>query len=299
MAVDGLSSHLNGLAVVLRFDADVTFLSSRCVESSSVVLNNIEWSVKLCKDEPSINSFVNVILKSHVGAYNHVPRWTCNAQATFKLLPKSSHMQNIQKQLTTQRFTEINTSHAINAFVNWNAFFTHYVSNNQAAFEIAISTNSINVEESRDLDQITSRVHVMLPNVSRLGRTTSPEVIVRGIKWRVVVERFNDNLGVHLEANEGDLGTSSTWGQIEHKVVANFKLLTYDPTARSIIQSFTNTYYWGASKRGFDCFIGWYSFIDGSRKFILDDKANLLVEFTVGEAKSLWEIDDGPISAGI
>lgn len=279
---------MNAVGSVFVFNADVTCLRSNCVESSSIILNNIKWSVELCRSNNNPN-VIDVTLKSAMDGY--VPRWNCNAQASVKLLPKTELRAMIEKQLPQQKFTEINASHGIVAFINLDVFFTYYVSDNRATFEIALSTNSMNIEDVADMNQIKSRVHVMLPNVSRLGRATSPVVVVQGIKWQVVVERQHENLSIYLEATESDFNRGSTY-----RVDANFKLLTYDPSARPVIKSFTQTYHWGATLKGFTQFISWIDFIDGSRKFILDDKANLLVEFQV-EPESLWQIDDSPIIA--
>lgn len=156
-------------------------------------------------------------------------------------------------------------------------------------FEFAATLFCVNARAIVNGD--TARVHVALPYVSKLGKIESAEVIVRGIRWKVVVERIGDSLAVFLQAP--DDVTKETDGVITvdmtYDVEATFGLLTFDPTGRPYKKAFAQHFQWGISKRGLPKFIEWHDFIGGDKKLVLDDKANLIVEFKVGEPIPLLE----------
>lgn len=288
-------SHTNILASVFRFTADVTYLNSRCVESSPVPLNNLFWKVKICKsnNEP----FVAVDVSLFAYSDHAFSRWESEAQATVRLLPIDTRVHPASKQLSITKFTSSHPEHTIQSIVSWNDFYANYVKENRATFEIALSagpsatsSSSMVRRETSDIEVIKSRLHIMLENADQFGRTETSEVTVRGIKWRVVVETKPTGVLVHLVANEEYLGRGDTYS-----VDATAKIFTYDRNASPYVASFNHVYQRDANTGGLNHFISWNDFIYSNRKFILDGKANLLVEFKVDTPRVFSIINENPI----
>lgn len=280
----------NRVGSVFNATVDIRYLEhGQCAETStSVHLNDIEWSVKLCKSvSASHASALDVALVSKVKGFG--AKWHCDAQATIKLFGQKVSVN----QLPRNRFTNYVPQHFIRGFIHWTEFSTYHVSENQTTFEVALSTNVPNTNEPSDVDVTKARIHVMLENVSKLTTNLSPEVVVRGIRWRIATERFGGAqvgmggaLSVYLAAIEEDFGISSCY-----KVNATFKLLTYDPNVKPAENTIEELYHWGVPQRGFNRFLRWESLFDAAGKYILGDKANILVEFSVEEPKSLWDFN--------
>lgn len=295
-SLDVTTSQVNCLASVFRFTADVSYLSQRCVESSNVTLNNLSWKVQICKGTYNSGDTIDVTLAaSSDGSHSN---WSTEAEATIKLHPKKT-VQLIEKTLPKTKFTSDDFERTIKNVVSYSDFMSNFVYDNLAEFEIALSTVHLAEKEQTDVDVIKTRLHVMLDDVSNLVKSETSEFVVRGIRWKVVVERIGGaqeglggTLAIYLEAAEEDFGNS-----LSYDVEMQFTLLTFDKNAPVSSEAYSQVFHWGATKGGANNFMRWEIFLDPSRKFILDNRANLLVEFKVSEPKTLWDFYDAPIEA--
>lgn len=281
--------------MVFRFTTDVTNWISGCDESSNIPLNNLHWKVKVCQ-RYNENSVLVVDVRLLAYSVQNFPSWETAAQATVRLLPTENNTHIVSKQLPITAFTSSAPEHAINSFVSWDDFHKFFVNENRATFEIALSAENsaavsmVQHSQTSDIEVIKTRLHIMLENVNQFGRTESSEVMVRGIKWRIVVETRATGVHVYLVANEQYLGRGASY-----PVNAIAKLFTYDRSAQPYVASFNHVYQLGSNTGGLNHLISWNEFIDESRKFVLDGKANLLIEFKAEEPKLSWLINEGPI----
>lgn len=149
----------------------------------------------------------------------------------------------------------------------------------------------------------TARAHLALPNVTQLnemespvgivqGRIESPEITVRGINWKVIVEKCSDYLAVFLDAPSAL--PINLFGSIDRRwtydVEATFRVLTFESTAEPFQETFSDGYFqWGDSKRGLENFMDWSDFTDENRKFVENDRAHIVVEFKVGPSIALTD----------
>lgn len=280
----------NRVGSVFHATADIRYLEhGQCAETStSIHLNDIEWSVRLCKAVSThYANALDVALVSNVRGFG--AKWHCDAQATMKLIGTNNRVT--YKNLPRHRFTNEVPKHFIRRFIDWSDFTTQYVNGNQTTIEVALSTIVPSTSEPSDVEVTKARIHVMLDNVSKLEKNISPEVVVRGIRWRIVTERvggaqagLGGALSIYLEAVEEDFGKSSSY-----RVCATFKLLTYDSSVKPTVFTIDELYHWGVPQRGISNFMRWDWLLDSTKKIILGDKANLLVEFSVEEPKSLGD----------
>lgn len=281
-------AQVNYVEASFRLQVDVTYLNSHCVESTIMEKNSVEWSVKLCKTNDTAgwfnkaNSNVDLYLKC-----SPLNGRLCTHEAIVKLLPRDDRCNEpIVKRLSKREFSNADSTAAIKGFVGWSYFYDNFVSDDYVIFEIDIRTNACREEHVAEpqnepnIYEVGSRIHFMLDDVSNLQERISPEITVGGIRWNVIVEKRDTHLAVYLEGNEYDFEQNSAY-----KVDAHFKLLTYDSSVQSKNRDFTHIYRWNSTKEGFERFLKFSDFIDNDKHYTRDNKANLLVEFTVQEQK--------------
>lgn len=274
-------ADVSSLDTIIQFTPDLTELeNSDCLESPHIELNNLQWSIILCKKEINAQLFLSVQLHSDSP---HKDVWSSDAIANFKLFPQGGNVAVVEKTLTKQTYSNRNPSHEIENFINYDIFMRDYVSDFEANFEIEISTSKSKKSES-GLQQIYTKFHVLLNNVTNLGKRILPEVILRDIGWTVVIERNDDKISLFVEANKNDFDKS-----VSYDTSATITVLSLDSQKPVFAPTISNNIRWSSNKLGKNDFMEWTSFTDPDNKFILDNEAHLLIEIKVGAPKSLWE----------
>lgn len=283
MATDEITSKLDCFVTLFRFTVNANALeSTNCVESSNVVLRDVSWKVKLCKrptkdiDTTKATNVVDIFLISALD--DGSGKWSCEAQAVFTLLQKEGQNdKTIRNVLQKQQFGDANLSFGIENFVDWDKFLAEYVNDNKAFLDVEISTNPLQRIVPSKMVQLYTRLHMFVENVSKLDEIFSSEVIVQGIKWKIHIEKIADNLAVYLLASDITDMSWSYSGDIK------IELLSYD--GRPLAQRLGHDFSWATPEAGFDKFLSWSEFIDSKNKYVVNDKANFIVEFKVDEPK--------------
>lgn len=276
-------SELCSFGSIFRYTLNITELNAGCVESSKTMLSNEFWWIKFCRRSTESNN--NAIDISLMSSFDENPKnnWSCESKANIKLLPSDSQKsKSIVKSVPNRKFHRSNSSHDIPDFIEWNAFLEDYVQNAEATFEIEIATGPLKREPLSDVEQTYQKFHIFLKNVSNLGEDWSPEVIVRGIKWRVHSQNINNFLSVSLQAAKNDL--EMNWS---YDVNCTFTLLTFKKNAKPLKYNFMSIFRRESSEFGFPEFLSWNTFVDKSSDYVHNDRAIILVEFKVEEPKSL------------
>lgn len=268
-------TKLHSYETVVEFELNADRLEAannpKCVESSTFELNDITWKIRACR-EGQIKR-IDISLVSLWDADSAA--WSCEAAATFKLLAKDKE-EPIVKSFEHYKFNKDEPMQTIQDFVVWEDFTEKYVTGEHAIFEITISTKTPN--RAAKLDESFAKFDVRLKNVNNLGFEYSNELIVRGIRWRVLTMKVNDHLGVFLFANGDDMGIDVSW-----KVSAAFHLVS-QTTKNVVSRSFSDiSFDWTNLNHGFYKFIEWNEFINPKKQFIDNGKAVIKVELTVSE----------------
>lgn len=283
------NSLLNPIENVIQFVVNVNNLEVNCVDSPDYVLNALPWNIKLCKSSfvDSNNITHNVVNASLVSPFDvYASKWSCKAAAVFELFPKNNKNDEIiVKNITKQNFSSGNPSYGIDELIDWNIFLEKYVMNNEAKFEIRISTDF--PYRRVETEQTSVKFYVFAKNVTK-SIFTSPDVIVRGIKWNVSTGKEGDNLAIYLHANENDLDQNESM-----EVSASFTLLSMDESFDQEPHRFTRVF--GKKyniNRGFPDLISWDKFIEPKNKLIENDMAMFLIELSVGEPRLNWNTSE-------
>lgn len=272
---------VSSLDTIVQFTPDLTELEhSNCLESPYVELNNLQWSVQLCKTQLDAREYLTVRLNA--SSPNEIV-WSSDAVANFKLFPQGQNSAVVEKTLPKQTYSNQNPSHEIQYFIDYEIFMRDYVEDFEANFEIEISTSKTKHSDS-GLQQIYTKFHVLLKDVTNLGKRSLPEVILRGIRWTVVIERIDNKISLFVEADKNDFDKSVTYDSS-----AIISVLSLDSQKPAHSSKFANNIRWSSNKLGTNDFLEWTSFMDPQNQYIFDNEAHLIVEIRVGEPKSLWE----------
>lgn len=277
---------------IFRFTANVQNLTSTVVESSEVTLSNLKWKVNISKRATS--GYIGVYLASQSKCATD--KWTCEAQAAFKLRHKDDHNDKpVVKFLSKRQFSNENPCHGIEEFMEWNEFLERFVTNNKVNFEIEISTNPLASMPASDIDQRYVKFRVSIKNVSKKDATRyTPEVVVGGIRWKMEFQKGSDAFSIFLRATTEDMAPN--WS---YKVNATFSLLSYSadgsPFARQIEKVFRREL---QSSWGYKEFISWEKLMDTDKSYVLNDCVILEIAIKVDEPKADWEIGQPSLSKG-
>lgn len=143
-----------------------------------------------------------------------------------------------------------------------------------------------------DVNDISGRIEAVVANISELNRFQSDVINVRGINWKLIVQRIDDVVGAYLFAvHEIIRGEPNVMRRSDtYDVEADFELLTVDPSASPLKKSFNPQEYWPSyffwgygAEKGLKDFVPWDALMDPSNKFVQDNTATFIVKFSVGE----------------
>lgn len=258
-----------------RFTLYSANLDNSPEESSTFVLNNVAWKIRLSNND----SIVFVDLESSSNDDYNVEAW-----ATMKMLPNSNHESVLLGHMPTRLFNKNNTRKQFR-FGPVREISRLYWNNTHATLELEIATKLSNKTEQTDPIEgdADGRIHVMVAGATKLGEVASREVVVHGIRWVGVVERNGEYLSVYLKALDEDMGMC-----VYRKVTATFKLLpaNNNPGIKPIVVK-GNVYNICAGPLGVVQFAKWSDFI---KYYVFEEKANVLIQFKVSEPRSVTEV---------
>lgn len=281
IATQATSSQSSCIGTIAQFTVDVADLNNNLdIVSPNVTLNNLNWNFEIRRN----GDFISLLLHSST---DNVSQWSCDAQATFKVFSQHNSKYAIEKKMSKRTFSNRNSTYEIDEPIAFSNFLNNFVVDNQTTFQIELFTCNSKTNTSTAFQQIYSRIHIILDNVSQLNEIVSSQVVVRDIRWNIRIQRRQTVVDIFLEAEEDDLDISSNYN-----VTATFKLLTYDNSDKAVIKSFNHAYRWGSTKGGFDSFVYFSFLMDKNNKLVFDDRSHLLVEFKVEEPQSLWDFEN-------
>lgn len=255
-------------------------------ESSEIESSRVQWKVKLCKK----SSVLAVYLESSLGSESsETLKWSCEAQAAFKLLHKDGRNdKSIVKYLPKQKFGHSNLCSGFEDFINWTDFLEYHVADNQAVFEIEISTNPLKLNYRSEVDQTYAKFRVILNDVSTAQCYDSPKIFLRGVEWwTYIIQEKNGDLSLGLSANTKQM--ISNWS---YKASAVFKLLSYADEIAPLERRIETAEFrhemdscWGLYQ-----FIRWPELFDVHKQYVLGDQGIMEIELNVNEPTPLWDI---------
>lgn len=284
------STSVIDIETVCRLSVETSNLNTRAVYSQEIDLNNLKWKVKFSKKSTGGakgDGYLAIHLESLFNG--DAVKWSCEAQAAFKLLQKNGQAENcVVKYLPKTTFDHMHSSHGVENFIKWNSFLEQFVQDSRATFEIEITTTPL--KRKRDVAQVMDRMSakfaVIIENALKLEKCFSSKLVLQGVHWQVQVQRNGEFVAVFVLGDENDI--DDNWF---YNVTAKFTLLSFNRDVPSFCNEYKREFgkvrgfSWGYSK-----FIEWSHFVDESKKYISRNKAKLLVELKVEHPNSDWKI---------
>lgn len=251
------------------------------VELPDIELSALSWKIIFEKREDHGEKHGNSVLDIYVGAThafgaNHFTKWSCEAEVKLRLLREIRGVQIFEKCIPKRQYTNESPFCAIPDFLEWSELCQQFAKGNKAVFEIEISASPLHYL-APPTEQSFIKMQVFLKNISNLNESYSPEVVLRGVRWKIHTFKEDEELGVYLEGAEEDFDLH--WS---YEVHAKFKLVSFNLNVKAIEGTFIHAFHSKSLKFGYKEFINWNSFID---EYVKDDTANLIVELRAEEPK--------------
>lgn len=269
-------TKLHSLETVVEFELDVRKLQkqlNKCDQSGKFELNDVQWKIEACRGGDRESDFLHMSLLSIFDGVSAA--WSCEANATFKLISNDGDEAAVHS-FEYYNFNKEESKRTIDDFVQWGELFDKHVKEDRAIFEITIKAKTPN--RAAKLDEGSAKFDVRVKNVNQLGYEYSNELIVRGIRWKVLVMKLNDHLGISMFANGDDMGVDVYWN-----VSATFHLISSTING-TISKTFSNVSFdWTHLNHGFPQFVKWNEFINTSKKLIENNHAMFKIELSVSE----------------
>ncbi|XP_031632842.1 uncharacterized protein LOC116346777, partial [Contarinia nasturtii] len=274
---------------VFRFKFNIDRLKLGEIETPEIKLSKLHWKIKLNKRSTSESNNdtdeIDVSLVCEPSSDINKTIWSCNALAVFKLV---SSKQEIVKTLSNKEFNSKHLSHTINGFVPWNELLNvenQYMNENEVSLDIEIQTNPLCCIKAMAMEQSSTKLRLIVESVSKLGNVYSPEVILRGIRFKIQTRKEDEHFAVYLWAVEDDMDMNWCW-----EVFYSFKLLSFNNKVEPIdCKTTSDIFRYGCPSWGYGRLIKWSEFIDPKKRFVRNDTAIIEIEFTVKPPKPLWE----------
>lgn len=243
----------------------------QCVELSENVLSTVPWKIAACKitktttvsgNNPVETNYLKIGLAT-------TAKWSFDATGTIKLIPNEGK-PDVSKKLENSFNGEQEQYIEILDWKNIN----DYTNNDELTFDFTVSISSLKRIPSSQVQQITTKFYVKVPNVETT--TYSPEVSVAGIKWKVVTKKNGDFLAIYLYAVDEDMGLTEEW-----EVEFTSNLLSWADKLPGFSRTFKTNLSWAIPAYGFNKFIKWDELHNTEKNYVKADAALFQVELKV------------------
>lgn len=278
------NSLLHSYESIIRFkiNPDEVKDTNKCLESSEFKLNELTWKVRVCKktvEEKKGESKVDVEYASVEleSVFNDdTAAWSCEAKAAVTLIAKKEEgkdKKDMTGEISIFTYSKLKPLSRNEKFIKW-AELKEYLDDGNAKFDFNVVTKSL--DRSSRLEQTTAKFQLRVKQVKDLKNEYSNELIVRGIKWKILTSQSNGYLAIFVMANENDIDTDANW------VVSTKVKLTSTKTDKDLERKFTNKpFSWTRTDLGFRKFLEWSEFTKAENGYVQNNAALLEIELSV------------------
>lgn len=236
------------------------------MDSSELLLSNVSWTLQLCRRYDVLDLFI-------MAAYNDDEiNWSFNATVDCFANGNSWRFGRI--------FNNTNSSIVVNRILKWNEFSDKYAQDGTFKIKLNITMDPVlrTPIHHQQYEQISTIFHVILKNINVLNDVYSDKIILRGIRWNILISKESEHLAIYLNGDKNDMDIY--WS---HMVNATFKVLSWDNSVIAPSKSYQYAFNKRAHNWGYRKYLTWSEFIDPKNKYVLDDTAIIEVSVKVGE----------------
>lgn len=272
-ALNATNIKLNEFATVFRYLLDVrkiTGTPNATVSTPYFMLNGVEFKVQ----------FENLQNQFYVALYTDK---TVEVEASFKLFKSPDSAENTLTKLISK--TSINPLVAIKNFVTISDLVKSYSYKNFSTFEIDVKTYPVPLvieKPAKELEVMTKTILFEITNLNQLSANVS-NITLRNVVWNIRTQKINDTFSILFEVRKNTLSMYSF--EVDVSVI----LIPFQSSTDPIKRTFTHVYRWDSAVQEV-VFANWDDLFNPEKKYVLDNKANILVEIKAkGPRKHLLE----------
>lgn len=255
-------------------------LRPKCFESPPINLNDLNWTVKFCKElDTNGTTMLNsglALIPDQKTPHNS----SLLVKASFKLISKFTGTSKVILKNITQVFNRMSSIHDIE-LIAFDTLLTDFVYNDKFTVEIKILVSPKFQDPLHSSENIRlNRFNVITDN--RVEVYSAPKMYLQGAWWNVVVRKENNHgifIGLNLNHSKYDLN------QWAWNATFSYKFVSFDRTEISKKQQLQNMFIFEGIK--WKHALPWNSF---HKSYVRDNKVVINCELKVEPPKPLWDI---------
>lgn len=261
---------------VHKIDFEPNDYPGKCIESPEFMVHSVTWKIQACRKRgfAEEDKFMVTLISVFGGK---TEAWSCEAEATFKLLPKGSNNAAFIR-FGYFNYDSVRSSPNKKTLKNWDQLVNNYMIDDIATMDVTIKAKPPN--RLAGIQHASTKFLMRILNVNTLSTLSSEEAIVRGIRWKVLAMKSGEYLGVFIIANEDDMDLDYAWN-----VTTTFDLMSLEP-GKIVSKTFSAVQFnWTKTNHGFNQLIKWTDFTNLSNKFVISNGALLQIQLIVAKPK--------------
>lgn len=247
----------------------------KCVELSENVLSTVPWKIAAYKitntsgdgNDQKTENFLKISLAPN-------GKWSMDVKGDIRLFHKDG---KTSKNIPLDEKSISSSTPALIEIFEWkkeNDIKDYIDDKGKLTFDFTVSISSLKRIPSSQVQQITTKFYVKVPDVA--STTYSPEVSVAGIKWKVVTKKNGDFLAIYLYAVDEDMGLNESW---EVEFTAN--LLSFEDKLPGFSRTLKTNFSWEIPAYGFNKFLKWDELNNTEKQYFKDGAVLFQVELKV------------------
>lgn len=266
---------LNSAVDAFQFLGNVTVSNitpaTICANSSSLLLGGVSLKFKLCNQV--FNSSMTKVEISTIAAHGDgTMNWSIYTSLKYKL-----GQIIISERVTFSNEFPVITQNVLFENSMWNEICPEGI----VTLLLSAEVNPVLHRKYEPIDANSTAFYVIVENVTGLGEVYSNEVVVRGIRWKLLTKKANSNLALYLYADKNDL--EFYWG---HEIKVTVTLISFNSTG-SPSQAYIHNFHKRENNWGWPQFLSWSDFTSSNNKYVIDNTAIIRVDLSVGEPRLL------------
>lgn len=273
----------------LHFAVNATGLGTECFESPSFTLNKLQWKVKLCKATATQNNRVEDALDGYlIYSFDSFDSdWISEALAVFQVQITNEKIDGKIVKKLKHEFNKEEPQRSIE-LIDWSALLANCVDDEQFSVDVEVFV-SPKRNNAIDMTRVAADMRIVVDDVSELGETTAPMVVLQGIGWQVDILIDLENVAVFLKQTaDTGLGVGLDENEWSWDVTMSLSLLPVSNDTQPITKQFTHSYY---LERNFG-YTEFVTFANFTKSYVRNDKAIFVVNLKVDPPKPLWKIEN-------
>lgn len=283
------TSDIISYGTKLHFTVNVTSLDTKCFESSTFTLNKLQWMIKLCKVSGKHDNRIEDALDGFlIYSFDEFDNnWLIEALAGFQLAITNEKIDGKIEKKLKHEYNKKASQHSIE-LIDWSALLANCVDDDQFSVDVEVLV-SPKRNTAIDMTQVAADLRVVVDDVSELGETSAPIIVLQGIGWQVDISIDTENVAVFLKrVRDLGLGLGLDENEWSWNVTMSLSLLPVSSYAQPINKQFTHSFYleqnWG--------FSNFVTFANFTKSYVRNDKATFLVYLKVDAPQPLWKIQN-------